>query len=90
MHDTERLERIERKADKIMAAQDDINAAVSAINAFLADLSADVQAITTIIEAGGGGTPVDTSELNTAVGQLPDAQAAIDALAVAPSAPGQP
>jgi|HubBroStandDraft_5_1064220.scaffolds.fasta_scaffold47147_4 hypothetical protein len=96
MHDTERLERIERtlvriegKADQIMAAQDDVNAAVTAINAFLTDLSTDVQAITGIIEAGGG-TPVDTSALNTAVAQLPAAQAAVDALAVPPAAPGQP
>lgn len=89
MHDTERLEQIERKVDRIMAAQDDINAAVTAINDLLTALSTDVQAITAIIEAGGG-TPVDTSALNTAVAQLPAAQAAVDALAVPPSAPGQP
>jgi hypothetical protein len=89
MHDSERLERIERKVDQIMAAQDDVNAAVTAINDLLTALSTDVQAIAAIIEAGGG-TPVDTSALNTAVAQLPAAQAAVDALAVPPTAPGQP
>jgi hypothetical protein len=75
----QRLVRIEQKVDKIMAAQDDINAAVSALSAFLTDLSADVTAIQA--ELGAGATPVDTSALNTVVGQLPAAQAALDALA---------
>ena len=62
-----------------LSAQDDINAAVSAINAFLADLSADVAAIKQQLD--NAGTPPDTSALNSAVGQLPAAQAALDALA---------
>jgi chromosome segregation ATPase len=70
---------IEQKVDKIMAAQDDINAAVTALNSFLSDLSADVTAIQA--ELAAGGTAVDTSALNTVVGQLPAAQSAIDALA---------
>lgn len=92
MHEGERLERIEERLTRIMSAQDDINAAVTAINGFLTDLSADVQKITALLEAGGG-TPADTSALNTAVGELPAAQAAVDALAnppAEPTAPAQP
>ena len=74
------LQRIEGKVDQIMAAQDDINAAVTALTAFLTDLSTDVAAIKTELANGGGGT-VDTSALNSVVGQLPAAQAALDALA---------
>lgn len=62
-----------------MAAQDDINAAVTALNAFLQDLSADVTAIKALL-ASGGGTPVDTSALNAVVAQLPAAQNALDVL----------
>jgi hypothetical protein len=72
------LQRIEGKVDQIMAAQDDINAAVTALTAFLTDLSTDVAAIKTQLTDGG---TVDTSALNTVVGQLPAAQAALDALA---------
>jgi hypothetical protein len=78
-HEQQQLDRIERKADRIMAAQDDINAAVSAINAFLADLSADVTAIRE--QLASAGTPPDTSALNTAVAQLPAAQSALDSIA---------
>jgi hypothetical protein len=67
-----------------MAAQDDINAAVTALNSFLSDLSTQVQAISAELAAGGG-TPPDTSALNTVIGQLPAAQAAVDAL-TAPAA----
>jgi hypothetical protein len=74
------LQRIEGKVDQIMAAQDDINAAVTALTAFLTDLSTDVAAIKAQLANGGGGT-VDTSALNSVVGQLPAAQAAVDALA---------
>jgi hypothetical protein len=87
----QQLNRIEQKVDRIMAAQDDINAAVSALNSFLTDLSSDVAAIQAEL-AGGGGTPVDTSALNSAVAQLPAAQAAIDALANPPASaePAEP
>ena len=71
---------VEQKEDRIMAAQDDINAAVSALNQFLTNLSADVGKIQAGLAAGGG-TPVDTSGLNTVIGQLPAAQSALDALA---------
>jgi hypothetical protein len=88
-----RLVNIEQKVDAIMAAQDDIAAAVAALNtannsltSFLTDLSSDVAAIKAAI--GNGGTPVDTTALNaavasfnTTVGQLPAVQATIDALA---------
>ena len=83
MMEHEILRRIEQKADLIMAAQDDINNAVTAVNAFLADLSSQVAAIRAQLASGTGtgtGTPADTSALNTAVAQLPAAQAAIDAL----------
>jgi hypothetical protein len=75
------LERIERKVDRLMTAQDDVNAAVSAVSSFLSDLSTQVQAIGARLDAGGSGTPVDTSKLNAIVAQLPAAQAAVDALA---------
>jgi ribonuclease PH len=77
------LARIEQKADQIMAAQDDITAAVTALTSFLSDLSTQVQAISAKLAAGG--IPVDTSALNTVIAQLPAAQAAVDALA-APAA----
>ena len=79
------LQRIEQKVDSLMAAQDDINAAVTALGSFLADLSTQVQAIAALL-AESGGTPVDTSALNTVIAQLPAAQAAVDAL-TAPPAP---
>lgn len=78
------LERIEQKVDKLMAAQDDINAAVTALNSFLSDLSTQVQAIAAALAAGGG-TPVSTTALNTVIAQLPAAQAAVDALAGTPA-----
>jgi ABC-type transporter Mla subunit MlaD len=81
---------IEQKVDQLMAAQDDINAAVTAINSFLTDLSTQVADIKAALAAGGGGTPADTSALNTAVGQLPAAQSAIDALAGPPVTPPSP
>ena len=61
-----------------MAAQDDINAAVAAIQAVAADLAAAVANIQAEIAALG--TPVDTGPLNTAVAALQQAQAAVDAL----------
>jgi hypothetical protein len=85
------LARIEGKLDQLMATQDDINAAVTAGNAFLTDLSTQVAAIKARLAAGGTGTPADTTALNALVAQLPAAQSAIDALAGAPApAPAPP
>jgi hypothetical protein len=88
----EKLDTIEKKADLLMAAQDDVNAAVTALNSFLSDLSTQVQAISAVLAADG--TPVDTTALNTVIAQLPAAQAAVDALAppaaVTPPVTGAP
>jgi len=86
MFEHEVLARLEQKVDQLMAAQDDINNAVSALTGFLSDLSAQVQAIAAALAAGGG-TPVSTSALNSVISQLPAAQAAIDALAGQAPAP---
>ena len=84
------LQRIEQKVDKIMAAQDDINAAVAAIQAVGSDLLAAVQNIQAEIAAlQSAGTPVDTTALDAAVGSLQQAQAAVDALET-PAAPEPP
>lgn len=61
-----------------MAAQDDINAAVSALQGFLADLQDAVTAIQA--ELANVAPQVDTSALNALVAQLPDIQASVDAL----------
>lgn len=91
--------------EKIMAAQQDIDAAVSAIQAAVTavqavttDLTSAASAIQSEISdlnaqiAAGGGTPVDTTALNTAmsalsaaVAPLQAAQAAVDALEPAPA-----
>jgi uncharacterized protein YqgV (UPF0045/DUF77 family) len=75
----QQLNRIEGKVDQIMAAQDDVNAAVTALQAFLTDISNDVAAIKA--ELASVGVTVDTTALNTVIAQLPAAQAALDALA---------
>lgn len=72
------LQRIEGKVDQIMAGQASIDAAVTAFTEFLTDLSADVAAIKAQLADGG---TVDTTALDSVVGQLPAAQAALDALA---------
>jgi ABC-type transporter Mla subunit MlaD len=64
--------------EQIVAAQDDINAAVTAIGTAVSTLDADVTALTAALAAGG--TPVDTSALNAAVPQLVDAVNAVTAL----------
>jgi hypothetical protein len=84
--DRELLIRIEAKADQIMAAQDDINNAVSVLGPFLTDLSSQVQAIAAALAAGTG-TPVDTGALNALIEQVPAAQAAVDALTTPAAAP---
>lgn len=80
------LIRIIENQEKIMAAQDDVNAAVSAIQAVVTDLAtaasniqAEIAALNSQIAAGGG-TPVDTSALDAAVTSLQQAQAGVDAL----------
>lgn len=72
------LQRIEEKVDALMAGQADIDNAVSVLTSFLSNLSTQVQAISAALAAGG--TPVDTTALNNVIGQLPAAQAAVDAL----------
>ena len=67
-----------------MAAQDDINAAVTAIQAVTADLVAVVTNIWHEIAALG--TPVDTTALDAAIAPLQAAQAAVDALETPPPA----
>lgn len=74
----EYLVNIEHKLEHIVAAQDDINAAVTAIGTAVSTLDADVTALTAALAAGG--TPVDTSALNAAVPQLVDAVNAVTAL----------
>jgi outer membrane murein-binding lipoprotein Lpp len=68
------VRRIEEKVDKIMSAQGDINAAVTALNAFFTDLS-DV-----IGELQNGDGTVNTAQLNQVIGQVPALQAAVNAL----------
>ena len=78
------LNELNRKADHIMAAQDDINAAVAAIQAFFTDLGTAVADIKT--ELAAVAPSVDTTALNALVEQLPAVQASVDALEV-PAAP---
>jgi hypothetical protein len=68
-----KLDRIYELLEKIMTAQDDINAAVAQLAQTQANeanavtvLGVDVTALTAALAAGGG-TPVDTSALNAAV-----------------------
>jgi hypothetical protein len=71
-----------RNSEKIMTAQDDINAAVAAFNTILTDvqgqattLVADVQALMTLI---GNGQPVDTSALDAIVATANGIQQSLD------------
>jgi hypothetical protein len=73
---------IQRKLDCIMAAQDDINAAVSVIESSVAKLADDVTALTAALAAGG--TPVDTTALNSAVQDLINGVNGVTALVPAP------
>ena len=82
------LARLEQKVDQIMAAQDDINNAVSVLTGFLSDLSAQVQAVSAQLDTIGN--PVDTTALNNVIGQIPAAQAAVDALVTPASQPSSP
>lgn len=84
MHDTEhileQLATINGKLDTIMSAQSDVDAAVAALNSFLSDVATQVTNIEAALAAGGG-TPVDTTALNSVIDQVPTVQAALDALA---------
>lgn len=79
-----------------MTAQDDVNAAVTAISGVTTDLATTVGNIQTEIAnlnaqiAAGGGTPVDTSALDTAVTALQQAQASVDALETPATPPVTP
>lgn len=94
----ESLKNAHRKLDNIMAAQDDVNAAIAALQseeAGVAAVSADLQTAVAAIQAELAGlqaSGVDTSGLNAAVAGLAQpmadlqaAQASVDALAPAPA-----
>jgi hypothetical protein len=93
MHEAERilhqLSIIDGKLDQIMSAQSDVDAAVAALNPFLSDVATQITNIAAALEAGGG-TPVDTTALNSIVAQIPAVQAALDALAPAAAPPATP
>lgn len=72
---------IQRKLDCIMAAQDDINAAVSVIESSVSKLADDVTALTAALAAGE--TP-DTTALNSAVQDLINGVNGVTALVPAP------
>lgn len=85
MHEQRILEllyTIDGKLDQIMSAQSDVDAAVAALNSFLSDVATQVTNIEAALAAGGG-TPVDTTALNSVVAQVPTVQAALDAIAPA-------
>ncbi len=80
--------------EKLMAAQDDINAATAAITGLLTDIQAKVADATTQIGTLGtdltaiqqqiaSGQPVDTSALNTAAGSVASVQASLDSMGAA-------
>lgn len=73
---------INRKLEKIMASQDDINAAVTAIQGLLTDLSAQAGTILTDIQGVqaqiGSGQAVDTSALDSAVSGIQAVQTSLD------------
>jgi predicted RNA-binding Zn ribbon-like protein len=70
------LARQNEKLEKIMSAQSDVDAAVAALQSFLADVAVAVQDI----KAELSGSAVDTSALDSVVAQLPAVQASLDAL----------
>lgn len=89
--------RIDRKLEKIMAAQDDINAADQAIVGLLTDMAGDIATIgtaVTAIQAALAALPesVDTTQLDADVEKIADAQANLDAAAasVAGTVPATP
>lgn len=87
---TERINLLDRhlsqKLERIMAAQDDVNAAGEAILGLLNDMQADITTIgtgITAIQAALAALPaeVDTTQLNADVAQIAQAQANLDAAA---------
>lgn len=79
------LARIEYLLERIMSAQDDINAAAAALNALAADVAANIAKLEGIVAALPA--PVDTSALNAAVTSSNGVAAALDtATAAFPSA----
>ena len=80
---------LSQEVSKIMTAQDDVAAAVAAVQAVVADVNNTVipaiqQQIAVLTAAG---TPVDTSALDAAIPALQQADAALDALANPPTPP---
>lgn len=77
---------LEEKVQEIMTAQDDVNAAVTAIQAVTTDLTNAVTNIQAEIAAlKAANVAVDTSALDTAVTQLQAVQATVDALETPPA-----
>jgi DNA repair ATPase RecN len=78
----EQFRQMNRELAKIMASQDDINAAVTAIQGLLTDLSAQAGTILTDIQAVqsqiGSGQAVDTSALDSAVSGIQAVQTSLD------------
>lgn len=87
---------LNRKADKIMTAQDDINAAVAEDTSLLADLTTQTQAIGAAQAAFAAeiaslqSQGVDTSGLDAANAQMAAAQAPLDAAVAALTAASAP
>jgi ABC-type transporter Mla subunit MlaD len=76
-------QRLNQKLEKIMAADDDIKAAVSQMQTTMADVQAQVTQLgtdVTTIQAALAALPqnVDTTQLNAAVAQLAQTQANLD------------
>lgn len=92
---SERLERIERllhnlnrKADKIVSQQDDLNADVASIEAgvtALSDAATNIQAEIAALQAAN--PALDLTGLNTAVADLGNAVSAVSALQTPPAPP---
>jgi hypothetical protein len=78
----ERFNQLDKRLEKIMASQDDVNAAVTAIQGLLTDLSAQTSTILTDVTAVqsqiGSGQAVDTSALDSAVSGIQSVQTALD------------
>jgi hypothetical protein len=95
-HLAARLDAIDRKLEMIMAAQDDIDAAVAEDSTLLADLSAQVTAVAAAQAAFAAeiaslqSAGVDTSGLVTVNAALAAAQAPLDAAVAALTAASAP
>jgi len=75
------MEKILDNQESLMAAQDDVNAAITAIGVVLTDVSAQVSALSSDLAAWVAKQPatVDTSGLAAMVASAQAAQAALDA-----------